>query len=140
MEPADSDFLARVRARLEEITAHEAQIRREEEALREKRSRLATERDELLHVLELYGRVMGVPVPDRPAPVTESIPVLTERFLRARGGSATVKEIVAELERLGKLRGPQANHYNVVFGALRRASQVELAGRGVFRVRGAAEH
>ncbi len=139
-------FVRRVESELRDIARREAKLSEQEDSLKRQRSELRSRSVELTRTLNVYKQVMGILVgdtatqlaapPEMQSPTTEgTIADIAESVLRRHGRPMTTNEIVAELQRAGKLKGGGESgrgDYGTAYRTLLRDSRFVRVDKGVF--------
>jgi hypothetical protein len=136
------EFMARLDQDLRDLATSETRLAAEEESIRARRNELRVRIADLTRLRDVYREYMGMqPVSqsDRglfdttEMPRTGTIADMAYVALKQHGGPMRVKDVQAELTRVGKLRGAQGD-YGTLFGSLARDPRFKKAGRGLFRI------
>ena len=136
-------FVKRVESQLREIARRETKLSEQEDAIRRQRSELRSRSTELTRSLNVYRQVMEMDdSTERQETRSEdstsaegTIADIAERILRAQGRPMTTNEIVAELQRVGKLKGGGESgrgDYGTAYRTLLRDSRFARVDKGVF--------
>jgi hypothetical protein len=126
----DSDVLQKASADLRELLSQEEQVRRTIDGLTRRHLQLQDEIENLKTTISVMRRYMNEERSEErpkeqllltPPDVEEMTTAdLARTIIEVKGGRARTQEIIAEMEKLGKLRAGNKNNYNLLLQALAR--------------------
>jgi len=139
-----NEFMARAAQDLADWVAENQKLAVDEESIRLRRVELRARITKLLRLREGYEQYMGIhlsPMLDDALLVPGEIAYgpmgtianMAYRAIVQHGGQMRIKDVVAELTRLGRVGGSH-NDYATVYRALSRDSRVERVAPGEFRL------
>ena len=121
META-AELLSSAEADAAELRRKDAELAEQEDRVRLARADVRTQLADLTRAIEVMRKYMKLPAtPEQPTARSQSVAQLSYEIMLTNGGQMGVRELLAELVKVGKLKGGTSD-YGTVFGALQRNS------------------